>query len=68
MRRQPGHRQLSPPREATLSHFGDLSEDCFGATFNLNSDVTVLGTLSGGDGFGGTMVGASCPTVLTLTG
>ncbi len=52
----------------TLSHFGDLAESGFGATFNLNSDVTVLGTLSGGDGFGGTMVGTSCPTVLTLTG
>jgi len=52
----------------TLSHFGDLAESFFGATFNLNSDVTVLGSLSGGDGFGGTMVGTSCPTVLTLTG
>jgi hypothetical protein len=52
----------------TLSHFGNLAESGFGATFNLNSDVTVLGTLSGGDGFGGTMVGTSCPTVLTLTG
>ena len=52
----------------TLSHFGDLAESGFGATFNLNSDVTVLGFLSGGDGFGGTMVGTNCPTVLTLTG
>jgi hypothetical protein len=51
----------------TLSHFGDLAESGFGATFNLNSDVTVLGFLSGGDGFGGTMVGTSCPTVLTVT-
>jgi hypothetical protein len=52
----------------TLSHFGNLAESGFGATFNLNSDVTVLGFLSGGDGFGGPMVGTSCPTVLTLTG
>ena len=48
------------------SHFGDFAESGFGATFNLNSDVTILGYLSGGDGFGGTMVGSSCPTVLTL--
>jgi hypothetical protein len=58
---------FTDPGGAGLSHFGDLSEGGFGATFNLNSDVTVLGLLSGGDGFGGTMVGTSCPTVLTVT-
>jgi hypothetical protein len=52
----------------TLSHFGDFAETGFGATFNLNSDVTVLGGVNGGDGFGGTMIGASCPTTLTTTG
>ncbi len=55
------------PGGAGFSHFGDLSEDQFGATITLDSDVTILGTLSGGDGFGGTLVGSSCPTVLTLT-
>ncbi len=49
------------------SHFGDLSEAGFGAVFNLGSDVTIAGNLSGGDGFGGTIVGASCPATLTLT-
>jgi hypothetical protein len=51
----------------TTSHFGDLAESGFGATFTLNSDVTVLGFLSGGDGFGGTLVGATCPVVFTVT-
>jgi hypothetical protein len=51
----------------TQSHFGDLSEDLFGATFRLNSDVVALGNLSGGDGFGGSLLGASCPVVFTIT-
>jgi hypothetical protein len=59
---------FTTPGGSGLSHFGNLSESGFGATFNLNSDVTVLGGISGGDGFGGTMVGTSCPTTLTTTG
>ena len=71
----PGHLTVLSANPASItfstpgpngSHFGALSESLFGATFNLHSDVTVLGLLSGGDGFGGTLVGVSCPTVLTL--
>jgi len=52
---------------AAASHFGDLAESGFGATFKLSSDVTVAGLLNGGDGFGGTLVGTTCTQVFTVT-
>ncbi len=52
---------------ANLSHFGDLSEAGFGAQFVLGSDLTILGFLSGADGFGGNFLGTNCPTTLTVT-
>jgi hypothetical protein len=52
---------------ATQSHFGDLSETGFGAQFVLQTDMTILGFLSGGDGFGGSFLGNSCPNTLTVT-
>ncbi|MEO8636640.1 MAG: hypothetical protein ABI587_15290 [Gemmatimonadales bacterium] len=51
----------------TASHFGDLSESGFGAQFVLGSDMTILGFLSGGDGFGGSFLGNNCPVTLTVT-
>ena len=57
---------FTTPGATSGSHFGNLSEDGFGAVFKINSDVVLTGDLSGGDGFGGTIVGASCPLVLTL--
>jgi alpha-tubulin suppressor-like RCC1 family protein len=49
------------------SHFGDLSEAGFGAVFNLGSDVTIAGNLSGGDGFGGQLINNGCPSPIIFT-
>ncbi|MBK7351928.1 MAG: hypothetical protein IPI92_18905 [Gemmatimonadetes bacterium] len=57
---------FTTPGATNGSHFGHLSEAGFGAVFKINSDVILTGDLSGGDGFGGSLVGASCPLVLTL--
>jgi len=35
--------------------------------FELQSDVTVLGSLSGGDGFGGQLVNTACPSPIIFT-